>query len=67
MKHRLEWRLLCMIRLYELHHESPDCCCIRVTWEQDHGYVFAVLWFCYGSCISQKRSCAVAAVPARRE
>ena len=25
--------------LYELHHESPDCCCI--------GYIGAASWLCY--------------------
>ena len=31
--------LLCAVRLYERHHESPGCGCTGVTLEQHHGYV----------------------------
>ena len=56
-----------MVRLYELHHESPGYCCTGATLEQHHGYVtwgnvlavMAMLWLCcvrcYGCCTSQER------------
>ena len=68
--------LLCEVRLYELHHEGPGCCCIGATLERPHdyviwGYVMAMLWLCYvyryGCCINQERGSIMAAVPARRE
>ena len=39
----------CVVHLYELHHESPGCCCTEATMEQLHGYVIwgyvmALLW-----------------------
>ena len=39
MRYSLGHKLLCAVRLYELHHESHGCCCIGATLEQPHGYV----------------------------
>ena len=69
-------RLLCAICLYEIHHESPGCCCTAATFYRHQrytiwGYIMAPLWLCcgccYDCCIIQESGCAVAAMPARRE
>ena len=39
LRYLLGHELLCVVRLYELHRESPGNCCIRATLEQHHGYV----------------------------
>ena len=74
MRHLLGHRLLRMLHLYELHHESPGYCCIAATMEWQHGYVMAPLWLlrlccghCYGYCVSQEKGCAMAAMLAKRE
>ena len=45
MKHRLEWRLLCMIRLYELHHWSS---------------IMVMFWLCYGFVMAAAMAAASA-------
>ena len=73
----LSWiRVVC---LYELHHQSPGCCCIGATFGQHDGCyirlycgsVMATLWLCsgccYDCCITQERGCVMSAMPARRE
>ena len=48
----LAHRLLCEVRLYELHRQSPGCCCVGATVVRHHGcymrvcygYIMAVLW-----------------------
>ena len=78
MRHLLGHRLLGVVRLHELHHESPGCSCVGATLEQHHdcymrlccGYVVATSWLCYGcyySCCQQERSCVMVAVLAWRE
>lgn len=32
-KHSFGHRLLCVVPLYELYHESPDCCCMGAMLE----------------------------------
>ena len=68
--------LLCVVCLYELHHENPGYCWVGTTLEQHHSSatwvcVLAMLWLCYGCCygccINQERGSIMAAVPARRE
>ena len=49
--------LLCEVPLYELHYESPGCCCTRAPVPRHHGsvtwgYVMATLWLIYGCCYS---------------
>ena len=38
-RYLLHHEILCAICLYELHHESPGCCCIGATLEQHYGDV----------------------------
>ena len=67
-RYLLGHRLLCVVHLCELHHESPGCCCIGATLEQHHGYgmwgyALALLRLCY----SYVTAAAKTAVSARRE
>ena len=66
MKDSLGHWLLCAVRLYELCHESPGCCCTGATLKRHHsyviwGYVMATLWLCY------VMAAALAAASARGE
>ena len=67
-RYSLGHRLFCVVRLYELHHESPGYYSIGATWEWHHGYVtwsylMATLWLHYGYAMA----IAMAAVSGRRE
>ena len=59
---------LCVVHLYELHHESPGCCLTGATLEWHHvyviwGYVMPTLWLCYGYFMAA----ATVAASARRK
>ena len=68
MRYSLGHRLLCMVCLYKLHHESPSLCCTGAPLRQHYGYVMwayvlAMLWLHYGDVMTA----ATADVSARRE
>jgi len=68
MRYSLGHRLLSAVHLYELHRDSPGCCCTGAVLERQHGYVkwgyaMVMLWLlsqpgetlCYSCHASQER------------
>lgn len=49
-KYSLDHELFCVVRLYDLHHESTGYCSIGATLERHHDYVIykVMLWLHYG-------------------
>ena len=63
MRYSLGYGLLCTVRLHELYHESPGCCCTGLNWSNSMVMLYEVmLWLCYGYVMS-----IMTASSARRE
>ena len=63
-RHSLGHRL-CAVHLYELHHESPGCCCTGATLKWHHvyviwGYAMPMLWLSYGYIMAAATAAASA-------